>query len=292
MKPAELIRLAINGRTDIGQVRNENEDHIGWQSHPSLPFGFVVIADGMGGYTGGSTASQLAVTRVSDCLESIPNSSFISCTPEQQLLMLQAAIMDALNAANSDILNAKAVNPQLANMGSTIVLAVVWNNNVTIAHLGDSRAYLWNRDGLVQLTRDHSLVQEMIDNGSLTETQARSSKIRNHITRALGVTEFIEPNINSYALTQNTLLMLCSDGLTEYMAHDELEFVLSTHRPALECCYRFISEANESGGKDNISVGIIEYTVQSGDEKLAVISPSVMQVEEDVTVRKTSSQIP
>lgn len=288
MKPAELIRLAINGRTDIGQVRNENEDHIGWYSHPSLPFGFVVIADGMGGYTGGSQASQLAVRRITDCLEVTPSSTFISCTPDQQLLMMHATIMDALNAANTDILNAKVTSPQLANMGSTIVLAVVWQDQVTVAHLGDSRAYLWNRDGLVQLTRDHSLVQEMIDNGSLTEAQARTSKVRNHITRALGVTDYIEPSIESYALTQNTLLMLCSDGLTEYMDHDELEFVLSTHRPALECCYRFISEANESGGKDNISVGIIEYTVLSGEPKSPEIAPAIFQEDEDVTVRKAS----
>ena len=288
MKPAELIRLAINGRTDIGRVRDENEDNIGWFSHPSLPFGFVVIADGMGGYTGGSHASRLAVRRITDTLETIPGSTFVACTPDQQLLMLHATIMDALNAANNDILNAKVVNPQLSNMGSTVVLAVVWQDHVTVAHLGDSRAYLWSRDGLVQLTRDHSLVQEMIDNGSLTVTQARSSRVRNHITRALGVTEYIEPSINSYALSQNTLLMLCSDGLTEYMDHDELEYVLSTHRPALECCYRFIAEANDSGGKDNISVGIIEYTLLSGEGTSESAVSEAFPEQEDVTVRKAS----
>jgi len=290
MTPKEAIRLAINGRTDIGQVRDENEDHIGWYNHPSLPMGFVVIADGMGGYTGGSKASQIAVKSVTEHLEALPTSTFQACTPDQQLLVIHAKILDALNAANAGILDAKITAPQLANMGSTIVLALVWQDKVTIAHLGDSRAYLWNKDGLCQLTSDHSLVQEMIDSGSLTVTQARSSRVRNHITRALGVTDLIEPNINTYALTQNSLLMLCSDGLTEYLDHGELEFVLSTHRPALECCYRFISEANEMGGKDNISVGIIEYTLENkisaSQANISVPAPGA-QVE-DVTVRKES----
>lgn len=284
MTAGDTIRLAINGRTDIGQVRDENEDQIGWYNHPAQPFGYVVIADGMGGYTGGATASMLTTDRVGAMLRALAEHTFFSCTPDQQLLMIQARVMDALNAANRDILNAKSVNPQLANMGSTVVLAIIWRDTVTLAHLGDSRAYLWNRDGLMPMTRDHSLVQEMIDSGSLSQTEARSSKVRNHITRALGVTDFIEPDINSYRLAQNSLLMLCTDGLTEYLDDDEIEHVLSTHRPALECCYRFINEANARGGKDNISVGIVEYTLRA--EETRTLQPLNPPPADDVTLRQ------
>lgn len=284
MTAGDTIRLAINGRTDIGQVRDENEDQIGWYNHPSQPFGYVVVADGMGGYTGGATASALAIDRVGAMLQSLGDHTFFSCTPDQQLLMIQARVMDALNAANRDILDAKLVNQQLANMGSTVVLAIIWRDTLTLAHLGDSRAYLWNRAGLMPMTRDHSLVQEMIDNGSLSWSEARRSKVRNHITRALGVTDFIEPDINSYRLDQSSLLMLCTDGLTEYLDDDEIEHVLSTHRPALECCYRFINEANGRGGKDNISVGIMEYTLRP--EVTKPVLPGNRPPADDVTLRQ------
>lgn len=285
MEPKDNIRLAINGRTDIGQVRGENEDHIGWYNHPSLPFGFVIIADGMGGYTGGARASALAVDVIDRYLKAIPDQGFQSCTPDQQLLMVHAILMEAFSAANQAILDAKIDSPQHANMGSTVVVGVLWEQHVTIAHLGDSRAYLWNRDGLVQLTRDHSLVQEMIDAGTMTESQARTSGVRNHITRALGVTEFVEPSMNSYRLEQNTLLMFCTDGLTEYLDNLELEHVLSTHRPALECCYRFISDANQQGGKDNISVGIMEFTLRDQTRAETSLPKAPAGTGEDVTLR-------
>lgn len=285
MDSSETIRLAINGRTDIGQIRDENEDHIGWYNHPSLPYGYVIIADGMGGYTGGAQASSLAVAVVDDLLKVLPDNNFQACTPDQQLLMIHATLMDALTRANQAILDAKIDNPQHANMGSTIVIGLLWQQQVTIAHLGDSRAYMWNRDGLIQLTRDHSLVQEMIDAGTLTPSQARTSGVRNHITRALGVTEYIEPAINTFLLEQNTLLMFCTDGLTEYLENNALEHVLATHRPALECCYRFIADANKMGGKDNISVGIMEYTVSAEAPLNSELPKTLPATDDDVTLR-------
>lgn len=281
-------KIAINGRTDIGQVRNENEDNIRWYTHPAIPFGYVVIADGMGGYSGGSAASTIAVNTIGEQLENIVSPTFQSCTPQQQELMIQSSLIEAINAANDNILATKTQNPQFSQMGTTVAVAVIWQDQMTIAHLGDSRAYLWDKQGFVQLTKDHSLVQEMIDNGSLSEEQARHSQIRNQITRALGVTEQVDPVLNNYPLTQNCLLMLCSDGLTEYLDNGQLDYVLSTHRPALECCYRLIDDANLLGGKDNISVGIIEYTLDASvpfDAPPAFSTPPA-PTEDDVTVRQ------
>lgn len=285
MSHSSRPHIAINGRTDIGQVRNENEDNIRWYNHPQTPFGYVVVADGMGGYSGGAAASSIAVNSIGEHLEKILSPTFQSCTPKQQELMIQSSLIEAINNANQAILQTKEQNPQFSQMGTTVAIAVIWQDQMTIAHLGDSRAYLWDKQGFIQLTKDHSLVQEMIDSGNLSEDQARHSQIRNQITRALGVSQHVEPSVNNYALTQNCLLMLCSDGLTEYLDNGQLDYVLSTHRPALECCYRLIDDANLLGGKDNISVGIIEYTLDHSTP-LNHTPPPAPVADEDVTIRQ------
>lgn len=282
---SENVKIAINGRTDIGQVRDENEDSIGWFVHPEYPFGYIVVADGMGGYTGGATASRLAVTILETELNQMITPEFLTCTVDQQELMLRVRLLEAINSANQQILNAKEQNPDFEQMGTTLVVALVWQRQVIVAHLGDSRAYTWNKSGLVQVTKDHSVVQEMIDEGSLTEEEARSSNIRNHITRALGVVNTVSPSITTFEVEHDCLLMLCSDGLTEYMDNPSLEHVLATHRPSLECCYRLIDDANKSGGKDNISVGIIELGHIDFSE-MSFGNPAPVIAAEDITIRK------
>ncbi len=283
------VSLAVNGRTDIGQVREENEDSIRWFVHPQQPFSYVVIADGMGGYSGGALASRIAVECLTLAFSQLVTPTFLACTPDQQKLMIQAMLRKSIQQANHAIIHAKADNPNFAHMGTTLVTAVIWNDQLLVAHVGDSRAYLWGLRGLVQLTRDHSVVQEMIDSGAMTEEEARTSNVRNHITRALGVMDDVEPDIKSCTLTESALLMLCSDGLTEYFDNAEIEHVLATHRPALECCYRFIDEANHSGGKDNISVGIMEVSV-SGGINIPPPPRSDYASGEDTTVRRNAPQ--
>lgn len=283
----EPIRLAVNGRTDIGQVREENEDSIRWYSDPQHPFAYVIVADGMGGYSGGATASKIAADTLHQHLDQLLDDTFFSCSPEQQQLMLRAALIDAISIANQQIMDTKITRPQFSHMGTTLVAAAIWRDFLIVAHIGDSRAYLWNNYGLQRLTRDHSVVQEMIDSGQLTPEQAQDSQIRNHITRALGVSEQVEPTINSWKLTEDALLLLCSDGLTEYLDDHTIERVLATHRPALECVYRFIDDANRLGGKDNISAGILEYsnrpeTVITDSADAITLHPK----KDDVTVRK------
>ena len=281
------VSLAVNGRTDIGQVREENEDSIRWFAHSELPFSYIVIADGMGGYSGGALASRIAVDCLAMAFSQMVTPTFLACTPEQQKLMIQATLRKSIRQANHSIIQAKTENPKFAHMGTTLVVAVIWQEQILIAHVGDSRAYLWGLRGLVQLTRDHSVVQDMIDTGSMTVEEARVSNVRNHITRALGVTDDVEPDLRVLNLTESSLLMLCSDGLTEYFDNAEIEYVLATHRPALECCYRFIEEANRSGGKDNISVGIIEVSV-SGDVKFPAAAGKGNISGEDTTVRRNA----
>ncbi|WP_051786587.1 Stp1/IreP family PP2C-type Ser/Thr phosphatase [Endozoicomonas numazuensis] len=254
-----MFRIAIDGKSDIGRIREENEDSLYWQTSNEDAFSLIVVADGMGGYHGGARASQLAVEIISQRLKSIQSSTFSSCTPQQQPMILKSEIFQAITEANQRILEEKVANPQLQQMGTTIVVAVIWQNKLVVTNIGDSRAYLWDsRYGLKQLTRDHSVVQNMIDSGALSEEDARTSNVRNQLTQALGIGPKIDPRIAEFDLTGDSILLLCSDGLTEYFDNDEIEYVLSTHRPALECCYRFIEEANRLGGKDNITVAIAD----------------------------------
>ncbi|ROS00032.1 protein phosphatase [Sinobacterium caligoides] len=264
MHNIDRTHTAINGRTDIGLVRSENEDSISWYSDPNRPFSFIVIADGMGGYHGGATASAIATSTIDEELKTLVNTTFFHCSPDQQVLMLQAKLNQSIKLANQRILERKSINPDLTQMGTTIVCALVWQQNLIIAHIGDSRAYLWDKRGLARLTKDDSIVQQMIDEGRLTAEAARESKVRNQLTKALGVTLDVDPTLNCFSINHDSILMLCSDGLTEYVNDGYIERLLATYRPALECCYRFIDDANHAGGKDNISVAIAEIncTVQ------------------------------
>ncbi|MFD1215786.1 MULTISPECIES: Stp1/IreP family PP2C-type Ser/Thr phosphatase [Microbulbifer] len=284
----ESISLAVNGRTDIGQVREENEDSIHCYSDSETDFAYVVVADGMGGYSGGAVASRITVDTLKEHLDELVNGTFLACSPQQQQLMLRACLLDSCAIANQKILEAKSLRPQFSHMGTTLVAAVIWQNFLIVAHVGDSRAYLWNEYGLQRLTRDHSVVQEMIDRGQLTPEQAQTSQVRNHITRALGVENQVDVTINSWNLTENALLLLCSDGLTEYLDDSTIERILATHRPALECVYRFIDDANQCGGRDNISAGIIEYCNRA--QSAAALSDDAITLRpanrEDTTQRK------
>lgn len=284
----EPFSLAVNGRTDIGQVREENEDSIRYHSDTSHPFSYVIVADGMGGYSGGAAASTIAAETLQNQLDSLLDATFLSCSPNQQQLMLRASLTDAIAKANRKILTEKVARPQFSQMGTTLVTAVIWQDFLIVAHIGDSRAYLWNNYGLQRLTRDHSVVQEMLDSGQLTEQQAQSSQVRNQITRALGVTEQIEATINCWTLAESALLLLCSDGLTEYLDDHSIERILATHRPALESVYRFIDDANRRGGKDNISAGIIEFCTRVESAGDLSESPITLKPKrkEDITVRK------
>lgn len=262
-----MFRIEIEGRTDIGLVRNENEDALCWSRGRANSFSYMAVADGMGGYYGGATASETAVKAITQRL-SILQDAFPSYTPCQQTLILKSEIYQAIQDANRAILEKKHQNLKLQQMGTTIVAAIIWENSLIIAHIGDSRAYYWNsRTGLTQLTKDHSVVQGMIDTGTLTEEKARTCKIRNQLTRALGVSHCAEPEINQFQLTDSCLLMLCSDGVTEYFSHTDIEQTLATNSSTFQSCYAFIEESNRLGGKDNISVIIAECSKSATEDQ-------------------------
>lgn len=248
--------INISGLTDIGQSRNENQDSIDWHVAPQYQYGYLLVADGMGGYTGGAIASQLASETIGTALKSLPYDPAFGEQPDE--ILLRRTLQTALEQANRRILDTKLSQPQLAQMGTTVVAAVIWQHIAVIAHIGDSRAYLWQDHQLTQLTRDHSLVQELIDSGTLSIEEAERSQQRNVLTRALGVNETVEPSFTTIPLTRDCLLLACSDGLTGYLNHAGLTRELGRDLPILESCYRLVQTANSAGGRDNISVVIAE----------------------------------
>ncbi|MFI2813230.1 MULTISPECIES: Stp1/IreP family PP2C-type Ser/Thr phosphatase [Microbulbifer] len=257
------VRLAVDGQTDIGLFREENEDCICHWEDPDHPFAFVILADGMGGHRGGARASAIATETIRKCLARLISGDFLATPTRQQEEAIRSNLLTAVCSANQLILDAKQATPDHAQMGTTIVAAAIWRDFLVVAHVGDSRAYLWSEQGIQRLTRDDSYVQELIDRGQLTEEEGRRSTLRNQITRALGVTPEVTPSINSRRLTGYNLLLLCSDGLTDYLDDNSLERILNSHRPALTCTRRFIDEANRMGGKDNISAGMIEFQCEA-----------------------------
>lgn len=254
----------IASQCDIGRIREENQDAVSWHTDARHPYAFFIVADGMGGYSGGATAAQMVVDSINSALLPLPNDVFVKKGFAQQTEHLRHAVYDAILLANKNVLHYKISAPaHLSKMGSTLVLGLVWKNFVLVAHIGDSRAYLWQDSVLTQITRDHSLVQELIDSGELSPEKAESSNISNIITQAIGTTEQIKPDITEFNTDRNCVILACSDGLTGYLSAQDIANELAHNLPLMESCYRLVASANERGGKDNISVVLAELNPRS-----------------------------
>jgi len=245
--------LRIARHTDTGQLRTRNEDAIA--SDASI--GLAVLADGMGGYNAGDVASQMAVLTIT--AELISGFNQARQTGKQVDSNTAANLMQsAVNSANSAIYQVANEQEQCAGMGTTLVLSLFVDNQVVIGHIGDSRAYLLRNDQLLQLTNDHSLLQEQIDSGLLTPEQAKQATYKNFVTKALGVDPEADLEINTHTVAIGDLYLLCSDGLTDMVDDYEIETTLIEHYDDLESLANaLIRKANQRGGKDNISVILI-----------------------------------
>ena len=237
------------GNSDVGRMRQNNED--------AFRFGriddsvcWAVVCDGMGGASGGQVASTIAADMVSKKIEKCYNKSMSESSIENMLL-------SAITTANVTVFDRAIADEFLNGMGTTIVAAVIKNGRVNIAHVGDSRAYLIHDGALTQLTKDHSLVQEMYDKGQLSRDELKNNNLRNIITRALGVAEGIDIEFNTADLGSGDVLLLCSDGLTNEVSEEEM---LSLYDSAKFEQYpaKLIEQANKAGGKDNITVVAVQ----------------------------------
>lgn len=254
------LKLAVYGISDVGLNREHNEDSISWD----IELGLIMLADGMGGHNAGEVASDMAVTAIHDALLDV-------LTPEMldaNVIKCEDAVREAVVYANEEIHEQAHARIECAGMGTTVVLALFHDNNITYANVGDSRIYRIRNGQLKQITQDHSLVQEMVDNGYLSEEEALMSTSRNLITRALGIAPDVEVDVNSDELEDEDIYILCSDGLSDMVADADILKIITEHRPNLEkAADGLVNLANQNGGNDNISVILVAMHESFSDDR-------------------------
>ena len=256
------MRLIAAGKTDVGCVRKHNEDNLLLDTE----LGLLVVADGLGGHAAGEIASKIVVDRVAH---------FIAQTVEKDRTWpleydvnlnydgnrLKVALLLSDQAIAEDI----KTNPERETMGSTVVACLVHGSRVTMAHVGDSRAYLVNPDSIVQITRDHSWVAEQVAHGILTPSEARVHPFRNVITQALGNGGDLDVAIQELELDKVDRLLLCSDGLSG-MVNDQDIWTIVNESPSLEeAVNRLVARAKENGGEDNVTVILAAIESEEGE---------------------------
>ena len=259
--------MKLAGKTDVGRVRQENQDDY---RAGELPGGAVwaLVCDGMGGAKGGREASQGAC----NVIEQVFQEQYAQCGAGQEGAFLKKALI----SANRYVFNKAAHEESLAGMGTTAVCALVRGGEATLCHAGDSRAYLCRGGKLTQLTHDHSYVQELVDCGTITEEEAEHHPQKNIITKALGVDYRLEPEVTSVQLQAKDLLLLCSDGLTNMVPVEQMEQLLA-QGPFYDLPDRLVDAANENGGSDNITALLLAVAAA------VVVLLAVGQALEEVT---------
>ena len=243
--------LSSYAMTDVGRTRLVNQDYVFSCLEPvgNLPNLFIV-ADGMGGHQAGDFASSYSVKKI---LESISLS--LQKNPHK-------IFADAIRYANRELIEKAKANPELKGMGTTVVLLTIIGEKAYVANVGDSRLYLME-DTLTQITVDHSLVQEMIRIGELTKESARLHPDKNIITRAVGAGRDINADYFEFTLTEKSILLMCSDGLSNMVEDEQLAILLKSAKNPEKIGKKLIETANKNGGKDNIAVIVIN--VDSGE---------------------------
>ena len=233
--------------THIGRRRDMNQDYMYTSTTPvgSLPNLFVV-ADGMGGHNAGEYASRFTVDKVVEV---------ISQNGQQEPV---AAMKEALTEANSQLLEEAGTDPSKSGMGTTVVTATVIGDLLHVANIGDSRLYVIDHEAIRQITRDHSLVEEMVRLGEMDKAAAKVHPDKNIITRAIGVTRELAVDFFEVKLRPEDMILLCSDGLTNMVEDEEIKEIVLEQKNIVEKAEKLINTANENGGKDNITVILIE----------------------------------
>ncbi len=250
--------LQFVSKTHPGMVRAHNEDSVSVDAGAGL----VVLADGMGGYNAGEVASGIAIsvttTEIARRLQFESAAAKHATTKEDNAVVL---LRNNIQKANSSIYHASQSQPQYAGMGTTIVAGLFYDNQIAVAHIGDSRLYRLRAGKLIAMTRDHSLLQEQIDSGLISLEDARHSKNKNLVTRAVGIDPSVDPEIHVYPVQIGDVYLLCSDGLNDMVEDEDIESVLYAMQGNLPlAAEQLIEMANDNGGRDNVSVILVKIT--------------------------------
>jgi PPM family protein phosphatase len=246
--------LKIVSLSDIGKLRSHNEDAMA----SDTAIGLVVVADGMGGYNAGEVASQMAVLGITANIktkfqQAAETNSSIDASIAKNI------VLNAVRSINQTIFDTSNTQIQCEGMGTTLVLGLFVDNQLVVGHAGDSRAYLLRDNKLSRLTTDHSVIQEHLDHGLLTEEQAKTSPYKNFVTRAMGIEDEVDLELNVFDVMIGDIYMLCTDGLTEMVTDEEITSTIINDQQHLDQAAEvLIKKANQYGGRDNISVMLIQ----------------------------------
>lgn len=240
--------------TDIGLTREKNEDR--YRTEITQDGVLLVVCDGMGGHAGGETASEIAVN------------SIVSFWQSARYGHTRQALDECLRYANSQILEYAGQNPQLSGMGTTACICLIKNNGETwYAHIGDSRIYHYksSQDKLLRLTKDHSMVQGMVDNGLISQEEAEHHPDRNRILKTLGVQEDVNPEVctQPLMLEKNDIILLCSDGLSGMVDDHHIQQILKNESELSKKGMDLIDMAKKNGGDDNITLQLFRWSEDS-----------------------------
>jgi protein phosphatase len=246
------LALEIVGNTDPGRIREHNEDAIAIDE----TLGIAILADGMGGYQAGEVASELAVkTIMAELTQSLPGKLGEKRPTRNRFHATTILLEQAVLQANQVIYELAQKQVQYHGMGTTLVVVLFHDKFISVAHVGDSRFYRLRGNELRQLTKDHSINQELVDCGLYTPEQARHAPNKNLVTRALGVGATVTVDLKEYYLKPKDIYLICSDGLTDMLDDREILAILKNKKEPLPMLSQsLINLANDKGGKDNISL--------------------------------------
>lgn len=243
------------GMSHVGRQRQHNEDAYLVDEKAKL----FLVADGMGGHAAGEIASRIAVDSIAEfILQTVEDEGTWPHAYDEHLKRSTNRLMAALKLANTRVLDAMRKDARLRGMGTTVVASLVDNDTVSVAHVGDSRAYLVRNSQISRITNDHSWVFEQVQAGMLTEAEAEKHPLRNVITRALGGALSVTPEANEIDCRPGDVYLLCSDGLTGMVPEDEILRVISEHDELEKACECLIDLANERGGYDNVTAVLLK----------------------------------
>jgi len=276
MPAAQELALRFALKSHPGCVRPLNEDALG--ADPNI--GLFVLADGLGGYNAGEVASTMAV---SSLLSGLGAQLLAAHGSDNGNFDPARALHDALVALNDEIFRAALHSTLYEGMATTAVVAWFLGGRLWVAHAGDSRLYRYRAGALQQITRDHSFSQELLDAGMISEEEARVLPAKNLVTRAVGASPTLEPEVHDYDLESGDILLMCSDGLTEMVSDPDICGMVSTDEDDIaQAARRLVDSANTAGGRDNCSV----ILVRVDGARMAPTQPSAAADAGDLAVPK------
>ena len=250
------MKVLCEARSDVGRKRKGNEDSLFLNPQQKL----YVVADGMGGHAAGEVASRVAVDAINEFVTLTGGNEEITWPfgLDESISYEGNRLKTAIRHANRRVLEATRESAEYEGMATTVAAVLVDGDTAHLAHVGDSRIYLWSDGRISQLTNDHSWVNEQIQSGVISAEQARSHPLRNVVTRALGGRSDLLVDIQQRRMRAGEVLLLCSDGLSGVVPHDTIARILGQQESLEAICEQLIAAANEGGGPDNITVLVLE----------------------------------